>query len=109
MIEFNSNSVKCEICKSFYPPQIHINGQDINLYEFAANFTKFVILEDKEGPLFILNFTNKMELSIGRGHNSDLKIGEITVSRNHAALLLKNGQLYLADKKSKFGTLIHIP
>lgn len=48
-----------------------------------------------------------MEFKIGRGHDSDLRINDISVSRVHAAILYKNQSFWLEDKKSKFGTLIH--
>lgn len=42
----------------------------------------------------------------GRGHDCDLKIGDITVSRSHAELRINQGKVYIKDKNSKFGTLI---
>jgi len=50
----------------------------------------------------------KKKFSLGRGHDSDLRINDISVSRLHATLEYKNGEFYLEDQKSKFGTLIHI-
>jgi len=43
----------------------------------------------------------------GRGHESDIRISDISVSRYHA-LINKNidGSLTLEDNNSKFGTLI---
>ena len=43
---------------------------------------------------------------MGRGHEADLRLGDISVSRSHAALKLKNLGFQLKDKKSKFGTLV---
>jgi pSer/pThr/pTyr-binding forkhead associated (FHA) protein len=47
-------------------------------------------------------------LKIGRGHDNDLRIADISVSRIHAYLKLdaKSGELILEDNSSKFGTLV---
>ena len=53
---------------------------------------------------------NGDELTIGRGHESDVRINDISVSRKHAVLKYNTdeGTLLLRDLKSKFGTLILI-
>lgn len=45
------------------------------------------------------------KFSLGRGHESDLRINDISVSRLHANLLYKNDSFVLVDCRSKFGTL----
>jgi pSer/pThr/pTyr-binding forkhead associated (FHA) protein len=45
---------------------------------------------------------------MGRGHQCDLRISDISVSRVHALLRYKEGQFLLFDNESKFGTLIHL-
>jgi hypothetical protein len=42
---------------------------------------------------------------LGRGQDCDLKVSDITVSRNHCTINYKNGKFYLQDQNSKFGTL----
>ncbi len=66
------------------------------------------MIEDKEGPLYIINFENKNRISVGRGHDCDFKIGEITVSRQHMEMRLDKNNLFLKDKRSKFGSLIQV-
>ena len=57
--------------------------------------------------IHVITLTND-PISIGRGHDSDVRINDISVSRNHATLTakLETGQLLLRDGKSKFGTLV---
>ena len=43
---------------------------------------------------------------MGRGHDSDVRINDISVSRTHSCLTLNNKKILLKDYKSKFGTLI---
>lgn len=44
----------------------------------------------------------------GRGHDCDIRITDISVSRCHALIKLDKGNFYLEDNNSKFGTLIHM-
>ena len=49
------------------------------------------------------------EFKIGRGHESDLRVSDISVSRCHAIIKYdaNNSQrFYLEDNLSKFGTLV---
>lgn len=45
---------------------------------------------------------------MGRGHESDLRINDISVSRLHAMIKYKDGKFLLEDNVSKFGTLVLI-
>lgn len=49
---------------------------------------------------------NYKEFKLGRGHESDLRINDISVSRCHAKIKLENGKFFLEDNQSKFGTLV---
>jgi pSer/pThr/pTyr-binding forkhead associated (FHA) protein len=42
---------------------------------------------------------------LGRGHDSDLRINDISVSRRHASLEYRDDGFYIVDYQSKFGTL----
>ena len=48
----------------------------------------------------------KATLKLGRGHEADLKIADISVSRVHAQITLTTQGFLLQDNKSKFGTLL---
>jgi predicted component of type VI protein secretion system len=43
---------------------------------------------------------------LGRGHESDLRINDISVSRCHAKIKFVDGKFMLEDNQSKFGTLV---
>ncbi len=49
---------------------------------------------------------NKSEFKLGRGHESEVRINDISVSRVHAILKCREDGFYLEDNKSKFGTLV---
>ena len=45
---------------------------------------------------------------LGRGQDNDIRITDISVSRSHAFIQVKNGAAYMQDNKSKFGTLAKV-
>ena len=57
--------------------------------------------------MVIIN-SDQNAFSLGRGHDSELRINDISVSRKHASLEYKDGKFVLSDLKSKFGTLMLI-
>ncbi len=42
----------------------------------------------------------------GRGHESDVRVFDISISRVHAVIRKVNNDFYLNDYNSKFGTLV---
>mmetsp|Transcript_17245 Transcript_17245/g.19275 ORF Transcript_17245/g.19275 Transcript_17245/m.19275 type:complete len:106 (+) Transcript_17245:922-1239(+) len=50
----------------------------------------------------------RMEFKVGRGHDSDIRISDISVSRYHARVKFEDGKFMLEDNTSKFGTLVQI-
>ena len=45
-------------------------------------------------------------IRLGRGHDCEIRISDISVSRNHAIIKNIGNSFYLFDNKSKFGTLV---
>lgn len=54
----------------------------------------------------MINLKNRSLIKLGRGHEADIRISDISVSRLHAIIRLENNGLFLEDKKSKFGSLV---
>lgn len=52
------------------------------------------------------DYSEEMEFLVGRDNNVKIRITDISVSRNHAILTYNNGEFYVRDTNSKFGTLI---
>lgn len=48
------------------------------------------------------------EFRIGRGHDSDIRVSDISVSRYHARIKYQDNKFQLEDNTSKFGTLVMI-
>ena len=116
---YNIKSFNCEICKTPYPFKFKLNGIE-NPFELIdlekPQNCDYIILESlnqmKENcnikSIHVIQLTGE-ELIIGRGHESDVRINDISVSRKHAILKYNEDKtLLLRDLKSKFGTLILI-
>jgi pSer/pThr/pTyr-binding forkhead associated (FHA) protein len=48
----------------------------------------------------------KSTFKLGRGHEADLRINDISVSRCHSFIKFKHNKFLLEDNMSKFGTLV---
>ena len=93
------------------------NGKKYDLLEMEktdeGNYIKLEgINRDKEFYKLIhvikLNKDNN-EVSLGRGHDSDIKISDISVSRIHAMISITPKGYVLKDNESKFGSLMLLP
>ena len=117
---YNIKSFNCEICKTPYPFKFKLNGieKPFELIELEKPIgCDYIVLESlnqmKENcnikSIHVIQLGND-ELIIGRGHESDIRINDISVSRSHAKLRynIDSGTILLRDLKSKFGTLILI-
>ena len=117
---YNIKSFNCEICKTPYPFKFKLNGVEkpFELIDLQKPVDcDYIILESlnqmKENcnikSIHVIQLTGD-ELTIGRGHESDVRINDISVSRSHAKLKYNptEGTLLLRDLKCKFGTLILI-
>ena len=49
---------------------------------------------------------SKTHYTVGRGTDCEIRLSDISVSRNHAVLSYEKGYWQLTDAKSKFGTLL---
>lgn len=48
-------------------------------------------------------------IRVGRGHDADIRVTDISVSRFHAKInMSETGEFYVEDNRSKFGTLIQL-
>ena len=117
---YNIKSFNCEICKTPYPFKFKLNGieKPFELIELEKPVgCDYIVLESlnqmKENcnikSIHVIQLGTD-ELIIGRGHESDIRINDISVSRSHAKLRydMEKGTILLRDLKSKFGTLILI-
>jgi hypothetical protein len=117
VISYTWKQFECEICKTPYPYVFKSNGQRYRLVdvEVPANPKTFLWLEsltfEKNSSRMvhlIMPDTEHKSFKMGRGHESDLRVSDISVSRCHAVIKFnsENNSFYLEDNLSKFGTLV---
>jgi hypothetical protein len=93
------------------------HGKYHHLLDFSKDFESYLTLEsltlDKYKNKFIYTISlenSNQKLRLGRGHDCDILLSDISVSRVHCFLLADkmNKNLFLIDNDSKFGTLVLI-
>ena len=109
--------VECELCKTKFPDLIKHNGKYHHLLDFSKDFESYLTLEsltlDKYKNKFIYTISlenSNQKLKLGRGHDCDILLSDISVSRIHCYLMADkiNKNLFIIDNDSKFGTLVLI-
>lgn len=106
---------ECEICKTAYPLMIKSKGKNFHLVFYERPSTSYLVLESlnqEKNTSRIVHIIKPSQgkdvFKMGRGHESDLRINDISVSRLHAMIKYKDGRFLLEDNVSKFGTLVLI-
>jgi hypothetical protein len=105
--------LSCELCKAIYPTQIMSDRERMPLVEVPQTQPPFVVLENMvrdsqqhtSRGLHVISLAEKA-LKLGRGHESDVRIADVSISRCHATISFVRGQFILEDNNSKFGTLV---
>jgi hypothetical protein len=114
VVSFSWKSLDCELCKKSFPSRVTIEGKVIDLMDIPKPEGRYFILEglskDRNSPksLHVVSMMNKTELKMGRGHESEIRISDISASRCHASVRLVGGKFYIDDENSKFGTLVQV-
>lgn len=108
-------ALECEVCKTLLPLSIKLHGKNITLFDIAKPECPHLILEAMESDkqtiksVHVITFEGgRAQVKVGRGHESDVRINDISVSRNHALIHYANKKFWLEDFTSKFGTLLRV-
>lgn len=115
----------CELCKSNYPVEVqNSDGSKVPLVPMPETRAPYIVLENMmrsdqtaitppEAPssrgVFVISLSGKKTLKLGRGHESDVRIADVSISRWHATVSFQEdsgGHFVLEDHGSKFGTLV---
>lgn len=94
-------SLDCELCMTEYPQTINHKGTKFDLMEIQKPECPYVVLEsvmrDRNSRigLYIISMNNKNNIRLGRGHDSDIRISDISVSRFHALIQFEDNAFYL--------------
>ena len=107
---------ECNECGMQYPVKFKLEGIDKIFYLVDINEPKncdFMILESIDykqyeqyyKSIHIIKFL-KETITVGRESYNDVVDKDISISRNHALLKLKNDKIYIENVSKKFGTQV---
>lgn len=104
-------TLDCELCKEDFPTTVQVSSEIRDLVEVHKPNSPFIVLEDikrehSNRGLHVVSMSEGNSFKLGRGHECDIRVSDISVSRMHAEIRLKDGGFFLVDKDSKFGTLV---
>jgi hypothetical protein len=118
VVMYERHIVSCELCMKQFPEAVKYAGTTIDLFDFHLADLAYVVLEDlQHSPdshiFYVISLYEGDSIRIvlsrqGRGHDNEIRIADISVSRLHSSIKLKEGGFYVEDKESKFGTLVQV-
>ncbi|KAF8822031.1 FHA domain-containing protein [Cardiosporidium cionae] len=104
----------CELCKRAFPIVVKRRDKLFRMVQLPTNAFSppLIVLENVVGnnprAYHIINVTEGKDVKLGRGHECDVRISDVSISRHHATIRFLNGQFLLEDHFSKFGTLVSL-
>lgn len=110
-VSYNVKSLTCEISRCPITASIIVQNQVVDLLSIQKIEPPYITLESYNSEkhdysIHLISLNNKNNVRLGRGHDSDIRISDISVSRCHAIIKFVQGEFILEDNSSKFGTLI---
>jgi hypothetical protein len=110
---YNFTKFECEVCKTEFPGYVEVTGESTRFTKEMIGVDKptgnYLILQsacEKEKSIMVIQNTPEEGVKIGRGHECEIRITDISVSRKHALIRSVKNEFYIFDNKSKFGTLV---
>lgn len=108
-VSYHWKSLEWEICKTVYPELVKTQYSLVTYHKPKSNY---MILESistsSAKSVYVVDLESRNEIfKIGRGHDTDIRVSDISVSRLHATIeKTEQNELVIKDNNSKFGTLI---
>lgn len=126
-------NVFCELCKTKLPDTLHVKYDNnsmrdshitcqeamkmIHLIDVPEEIgdSPYIMMDCLNVPMFKKNTSkivyfiklHESTVIVGRGQSSNVRLADISISRKHTNFhITKNGEIYITDHGSKFGTLI---
>jgi len=104
----------CELCRAPYPASVIKGSEKFPLVEVPRTTPPFIVLENMMRDsqqhsgrgLHVVSLAENKLLKLGRGHESNVRIADVSISRCHATIRFHRGEFVLEDHNSKFGTLV---
>jgi hypothetical protein len=105
------------MCKQPYPARIQRGETSEAFLQLPSVPGPFLVLESsgkgkkiggqlRQGACHVLSFASSELATIGRGRDCSIRLDEGSMSRWHASIRFDNGEFYIEDRGSKFGTFL---
>lgn len=118
VVSYNFTKFECEICKEPFPRIVTREQPPFSMEMITIDKPKlpYLILEGinerresrEERCLHVISPENKNTVKMGRGHQCEIRLQDISVSRMHSEIKFEGTDFYLLDLNSKFGTLVRV-
>lgn len=110
-LSYTWKNINCSVCAQPFPNYIVANGKTYSILLESQPEPPYFILESMSNHganrgMHCVSLKNTESVLLGRGHDSDIRISDISVSRIHARIKFVKENFYLEDHNSKFGTLV---
>ncbi len=114
VISYYWKKFECEICKQAYPYIFKVDKMLYKLIEIEKPKQPYYICmeslpldKNTSRMIHMLVVTpEKDKFKLGRGHESEVRVNDISVSRCHAIIKYRPDGFYIEDNISKFGTIV---
>ena len=112
IVSYQWKKLDCEICLTPWPRKIKFRNELHELITIEKPTCPYIILEkistegNTSSTMSIMVPDGASPIKLGRGHQCDLRVSDISVSRIHALLKFEDEKFLIFDNDSKFGTLI---
>jgi len=106
--------VECELCKTKFPDIIKYQNKLYHLLDFSNEYKNYLTLEsltldkNKNKFIYVVSLEKNKNIKVGRGHECEIILSDISVSRIHCYLVVEKKNIFLEDNDSKFGTLVFV-
>ena len=89
-ISYVWKSLDWELCKTKFSDNFTVNNKQISLINIEKPEGPYIILENmmnnSSRAIYVLGMLNRDTVKIGRGHDSEVRVADISVSRLHALI-----------------------
>ena len=89
-ISYVWKSLDWELCKTKFSDNFTVNNKQISLINIEKPEGPCIILENmmnnSSRAIYVLGMLNRDTVKIGRGHDSEVRVADISVSRLHALI-----------------------
>ena len=112
IVSYQWKKLDCEICLTPWPRKIKFRNELHELITVEKPDCPYIIIEkvsteaNNSSTMSIIIPDGNTAIKLGRGHQCDLRVSDISVSRIHALLKFEEDKFLIFDNDSKFGTLI---